>query len=101
MVLAPAALLLALVVAYTQFVELPPVRGALRGMGAVAAGLVIATAFKLALPMRRRPAALGLALLAFAAVGLARWPLPWVLAGLAPLAIGAAWWRDARRQQAP
>lgn len=97
MVLAPAVLVLLLAAAYSAHVDLPQLRGALRGMGAVAAGLVIATGLKLALPLRRRPAAMMLAAVAFACVGLARWPLPWVLAVLAPVAIGAAWWHEGRR----
>ena len=61
--------------------------GALRGMGAVAAGLVLATALKLAPALRSNP--LGLpACAAFgarspaSAVGVLRWPLVWVVLGL-------------------
>lgn len=98
MMLAPAALVLLLAVAYTAFVDLPQLRGALRGMGAVAAGLVIATGLKLAVPLRGRPVAMLLASVAFACVGLARWPLPWVLAVLAPVAIALAWRHEGRRR---
>jgi chromate transporter len=28
----------------------------------------------------------------FAAIGLLRWPLPWVLAALVPASVAAAWW---------
>ncbi len=42
--------------AYGEFSHLPVVAGALRGMGAVAAGLVIATAFKLMPALARQPA---------------------------------------------
>jgi chromate transporter len=32
------------------------------------------------------------ALAAFAAVGIMRWPLPWVLVVMAPVSIALAWW---------
>ena len=71
----------------------------LGGMSAVAAGLVISTAVKMALGLRESgtphaPAialAALFALLAFIGVGLLRWPLILVALGLAPLAIVAAW----------
>ena len=73
------------------------VAGALRGMGAVAAGLIIATAAKLAATLgtsRLGPAlATAFALLTFAAIALLRWPLVGVIAGLGTLAIAIAWRR--------
>ena len=71
--------------------------GALRGMGAVSAGLVLAMAWKLVGGLKKNPLGLAtcLALGAVTAglvVGL-RWPLAGVLAGLGPLAIGFAWWK--------
>ena len=73
------------------------VTGALRGMGAVAAGLVLATGLKLLTTMRRNPMGLPTCL-AFAAVTLiatAWWrvPLVWVILGLGTVAIGVAWAR--------
>ena len=47
MLLVPLAIVVALTFAYGEFSSFAPVAGALRGMGAVAAGLVIATALKL------------------------------------------------------
>lgn len=91
LIVAPALLVTALALVHGRFAHLPEVRGALGGMAAVAAGLVIATALKLAAVHRRDGRALALAAAAFAGVGLARWPLPWVLAVLGPLAFGLAW----------
>jgi chromate transporter len=34
-----------------------------------------------------------IALIAFVTVGVLRWPLPWVLAVLAPVSIAVAWWK--------
>ena len=79
----PMLLVLTLTVLYAQFASHPAVAGALRGMGAVAAGLVAGMGLKLAMTLLRHP--LGrvrcalLALAGFAAVGLLRIPLPWVL----------------------
>ena len=70
---------------------------ALRGMGVVAAGLVLSTAFKLATPLRRSrlglPMALGLVALTLVAVAVMRVPLVMALAVIAPLAWLLAWWR--------
>jgi chromate transporter len=97
MIAAPLAIALAAMALYAQFADHPVVAGALRGMGAVAAGLVLGTAIKLALPLRTSP--LGLPLVValgaacFAAVAWARLPLAAVLLGLGPLACALAWWR--------
>jgi chromate transporter len=66
------------------------------GLGAAACGLIAATAARMAEPLvrSRLKIAAPFMLAAFAAVALLRWPLPYVLAGLAPLSIAAAWaWR--------
>ena len=82
--------LLMLVVLYTQFAEHPGVAGALRGMGAVTAGLIGATGLKLAGALKTNVlgiwacAALGLA--AFVAIGVFRLPLFTVIFGLGSVA---------------
>ena len=59
-------------------------------MSIVAAGLLLATVIKLAMVLPRRwPWLFGA--LAFAGVGVMRWPLLWVLGALAPWAVFAAW----------
>jgi chromate transporter len=96
----PTIIVLVLAAVYARFAEVPWVAGALRGMGAVAAGLVISTALRL-LPtlahnaMGRRTAALiGLATLV-AVAGL-RWPLVWVIGGLGGVSVAWAWYKLAR-----
>ncbi|WP_119154135.1 chromate transporter [Caldimonas tepidiphila] len=95
MLVVPLAIVLVLAALFGRLSELPQVAGALRGMGAVAAGLVLATAFKLAGALRRSP--LGAPLAAVLAVATAlliaalRWPLPAVLAGLGGLGVLLAW----------
>jgi chromate transporter len=97
MLAVPTVVVLLLAALYAEFAHVPWVAGALRGMGAVAAGLVIATALKLlpALmknPMGRAPC-LGVALLTLIAVGALRWPLVWVIGGLGSLSVAFVWWR--------
>ena len=97
MLLVPTAIVLTLTALYAEYSHLPVVAGALRGMGAVAAGLVFATAGKLAVGLRSNPMGAGLNAAFVAAalltVGWLRWPLAGVLLGLGPLAVFVAWWR--------
>ena len=101
MLLVPSMIVLALAALYTQFAALTMVSGALRGMGAVAAGLIIATGIKLLSTLKA--SALGLALcLGFAAVtfltiAVLRWPLVWVVLGLGSAAVATAWQRLGRK----
>jgi len=98
LMLAPLFIVLALAALYGEFRHIPMVAGALRGMGAVAAGLVIATALKLVGTLRANVLGLriGLAIaaVAFAAIGVLRWPLVGVVLGLGTLAVALAWWRS-------
>ncbi len=94
LLLLPTLIVLAAGAAWRHWQHLPWLAGALRGMGAVAAGLVIATALKLARtlnvhPLGRLPA-LGLAALTLLLVGLLRWPLAAVVLGLGGLSMGLA-----------
>jgi chromate transporter len=95
MILAPWCVVLALTVAYAHYATHPLVAGALRGMGAVAAGLILATGLKLGTALRRNALgatpALAVAALTFAGIALLRVPLPWMLAGLGGLACVTAW----------
>lgn len=89
MLAVPLLVVLALALVYAQFAGNPQVAGALRGMGAVAAGLITATGLKLFGALKKHPLgvpfciAMGLA--AFSAIALLKLPLAWVL-----LALGGA-----------
>jgi chromate transporter len=87
----PCLVVIGMGVLYQRYGALPQVQQALAGMSIVAAGLLLATAIKLAmvLPRRWRPWLFGV--LAFVGVGVLRWPLLWVIGGLAPFAVAAAW----------
>jgi chromate transporter len=90
MLTVPLILVLLLALVYAQFADLPGVAGALRGMGAVAAGLIAATGLRLSgallnnvLGMRQ---CLALGAVCFVAIALLRWPLFYVLSGLGSVA---------------
>jgi chromate transporter len=80
----PLAILIALAMLYDRFSGLPDVQHALAGAAAATAGLVIGTAGKMARNLR--PDGVGLICGAgvFAAAGLLRLPLVWVLAVAVP-----------------
>lgn len=87
---------------YTHVAESAAVNGALAGVAAAAAGVILATATKIVSPLveRRRAGPILFAAAAFVGVGVMRWPLWEVLAVLAPLSIAASWrwrWRWKRR----
>jgi chromate transporter len=94
---APLVIVLALAALYAQFSAVPQVAGALRGMGAVAAGLVLSTALRLAPTLRHNPMGVwpcaAITLASAAAIGWLRWPLAWVVLGLGVIGYGWAWHR--------
>ena len=94
-VAAPLVLVLVLAALYAHYAAHPLVAGAVRGMGAAAAGLIVAMAFKLMPTLRRNPLSLawcGAAVLAtWAIVGLARVPMAWVVLGLGAAMVALAW----------
>jgi len=97
MLLAPMLIVLLLTALYGHFAQSPVVTGALRGMGAVAAGLVIATGLKLLSTLKRNvmglPICLGFGAVTVLATAWLRVPLVWVILGLGALAIAVAWHR--------
>ena len=104
MLFAPFLIVIALAASYERLAEFPAVAGALRGMGAVAAGLILAMAVKMLGTLRGNvlgPAlctALGLATLT--AIAVFRVPLAWVVIGLGLGGWGLARWRIALRDAA-
>lgn len=85
----PVVLVLVLAVAYGEYGSHPQVMGALRGMGAVAAGLIIASGLKLLSALKSNPLgmpiAMALGLGCFLGIVVLRWPLAVLLLGLGPL----------------
>ncbi len=101
MMAAPLVVVLGLTALYVHYAANPAVAGALKGMGAVSAGLIVGTALRLAAAMRTNPmgvpACLAFAAAAFVAVALLHWPLVWVLLGLGVVAYALAWARIGAR----
>jgi chromate transporter len=85
MLAVPLVLVLMLALAHAQFANHPDVAGALRGMGAVAAGLIVATGLKLAAVLKSNPLGIPvctvLGIACFVCVALLRLPLVYVLLG--------------------
>jgi chromate transporter len=104
MLTVPTFIVLAMTLVHHTFQNNPAVAGALRGMGAVAAGLILSTALKL-LPTLRgnamgRPSCWGVLAGTFVMVGLLRWPLAAVVLGLGGTAMAWAAWRLTARGSA-
>ena len=89
--LPPIAIVLGLAALYDRFGDQPLVTRALAGMAAAAAGLVLATALKIAAPLRGHWRGLGIAGLGLVAVGLLQWPLLPVLLVLVPASVALHW----------
>jgi chromate transporter len=97
MTLVPLIVVIALAALYTQFAAVPMVAGALRGMGAVSAGLIIATALKLMGSLKTNAMGRwlcgGFTLLTVVGITVLHVPLVWIVLGLGSVAVAAAWWR--------
>ena len=97
MLTVPTVVVLLLAALYSSVADAALVRDALRGMGAVAAGLILGTGIKLIGALRANamgmPACIGLALATFVAIGLLRLPLGPVLLVLGGAACAWAWRR--------
>jgi chromate transporter len=91
---APIVILVTLGLLYRAYSEVVVLQHALRGMAAVAAGLLLASAVGMAAGLPRRLVPWLFMLLAFGGVGLMRWPLIYVMAALAPFAMYFAWRRQ-------
>lgn len=89
--LLPAVIVLSITALFQQFHDLPRVQGALHGMGAAAVGVIASTALRLGRNLRGNHIGAGVAALAFAAVGLARVPVAWVVLTVGVLSVAWAW----------
>jgi chromate transporter len=98
--LLPLVLVLVLTALYANFSSLPVVAGALRGMGAVAAGMIVGTAMRLAGGLQASPmgraGCVFFGALTFVLIAWLRLPLVVVLLGVGIPACAFAWWRIGR-----
>ena len=92
LMLMPFAIVLTLAALYGRFAHLEAVRGATIGVSAAATGLIIATGFRMASPLKSIPWHIVMCALTFVAIALLRLPLLWVLAVLAPISVAIARW---------
>ena len=104
MLVVPSVVVLMLTAAYAEFAQHPVVSSALRSMGAVAAGLITATALKLLATLKTNPLGVGgcaaVAAATFAAVAWLHWPMVVVVLGIGGASLGLAWLRLTRASKA-
>jgi chromate transporter len=85
LVLAPLVVAMMMALVYAQFADHPGVAGALRGIGAVVAGMFAATGLKLCSALAKNPLGIpmciALGVTCFVMVALLRWPLFFALLG--------------------
>jgi chromate transporter len=95
MLVFPLLIVLVLAAIFASVSDAPGIQGALRGMGAVAAGLIAATGFKLMAALKENvmPASVcwAFAAITFIAIAVLRLPLAWVLLGVGGLACSWAY----------
>ena len=99
----PLLIVLVLAALFSGVADTGAAQGALRGMGAVAAGLIAATGVKLISAMKHNVMGLtvcwGLAVLSFVAIALLRIPLIWVLLGVGVVACSYAYRQLSRAER--
>jgi chromate transporter len=86
----PLVIVLCLATLYAEFSTLPAVQAVFRGVSSAAAGLVMATGIKMALPMRRNARAMVFVALTIVAVAVLKIPLVWIIVVLLPASFAAA-----------
>ena len=95
LLLVPTILVLIITSVIAGVADSEAMQGALRGMGAVSAGLIMATGIKMLPALKTNPmglvACIALAIITFFAIAIWRLPLSWVLLTLGPLASLWAW----------
>lgn len=104
MLTAPLVVVLLLAIAFGGVSDAAWAQGALRGMGAVSAGLIAAVGLQLMSALRNNPmgmpVCIGLAAVSFVGVGVLRWPLAYVLLGTGLVACSWAYWQLAKQASA-
>ena len=91
-VLPSACAIVALAAVFRQLDRFPATHVALAGAAAAAIGLSLTMAITTVRRLPRRAVPIGMMGLVFVAVGLLRWPLPWVVGGFGTASVAYAWW---------
>ncbi len=89
--LLPSLLIIAVASLFVSYQGVPEVQGALHGMGAASAGLIITTAARMAGTLRGQRVGMAVALLSFFAVAVVRLPVGAVLLTLGLASVAWAW----------
>jgi chromate transporter len=86
----PMVLVMGLAALYAHFGDIPALRRTLAGISCAAIGLLVATVFRMMMPLikRRELPPLLLMIAVFVAIGVARWPLQFVLLAAIPVSFG-------------
>jgi chromate transporter len=87
LIAAPTGVVVALGMIYTRYSNDPHVVHMFAGLAAAAAGVLVSMTVKLALPLRRKPAAIAVALVVFAAIAILQLPLVPTMLVAAPCSI--------------
>ncbi len=98
---APMAIVILLGIFFAHYRDVPAVRHGFAGLAAAASALVLATALKIAAPLRHRVDGIVVAVATVAAIALLRIPMLPVLLVLVPLAIVVAWFLQHRKAARP
>jgi chromate transporter len=88
---APVAIVMVLGAGYSRFGGLPPVHHAIAGLAAAAAGLVLATALRIATPIFQNAGNIAISVMVLALVLLAHFALPLTIAIVLPAALFLGW----------
>lgn len=89
----PMLLVTGLAAIYSHFGQVEALRRALAGVSCAAVGLLAAVVIRMMRPLLKKRDMLGLVVMAavFAAIGLARWPLPTVLLVAVPISLAVTY----------
>lgn len=90
---APMAIIIGIGALYSGYGHIAWVQGLIRGISAIASGLLVATGIKMLASPRNRSWTIVFGIVAFAGVAMFRLPLAWVLLVVAPLSVATAWQR--------
>jgi chromate transporter len=94
---APMAVVILLGIVFAHYRDVPVVRHGLAGLAAGASALVLATALKIAAPLRHRADGIAVATVTLVAIAFLRIPMLPVLLVLAPIGVLVAWYLQARQ----
>ena len=99
----PVVIVTVLAAIYSRYGEIPALQRTLTGVSCAAVGLFVGVIWRMMVPLikRRNPVELSLLVAVFIAVGLLRFPLPWVLAVAVPLSIAITCTARSRAKAAP